>query len=130
MALVNAFSSLSIGVNASPSSLGFKKAVAAFAMPARVTSGRSAVFEITAKQNKQARTILVRVFTLCDVRGTRASRCFTQSSATRRSRSRDVDVRRGRRCVGDEGAVVASVVVLLPTSSFVFRRKKKRKPKA
>lgn len=59
MALVNAFSSLSLGSPAA-TGLGFKKAVAAFAMPARVTSARPAVFQIEAKQNKKARTILVR----------------------------------------------------------------------
>lgn len=103
MALVNAFSSLSIGVNASPSGLGFKKAVAAFAMPARVTSARSAVFEITAKQNKKARTILVRVFVWCDVRGTRASRFSfyavlrDASVALMRCRRETRTVPRGRR---------------------------------
>ena len=60
MALVNAFSSLSISAPAT-AGLGFKKSVAAFAMPpARVGAARSAVFTVEAKQNKKARTILSR----------------------------------------------------------------------
>jgi len=60
MALVNALSSLSISAPKA-AGLGFKKAVSAFvAPPARVGAGRSAVFAVEAKQNKKARTILVR----------------------------------------------------------------------
>uniref|UniRef100_A0A7S0KR87 Ribosomal protein S20 n=1 Tax=Micromonas pusilla TaxID=38833 RepID=A0A7S0KR87_MICPS len=58
MALVNAFSSLSIAAPAKAAGLGFKKAVAAFvpAPAARVSASR-AVFTVEAKQNKKARTI-------------------------------------------------------------------------
>lgn len=61
MALVNAFSSLSIAAPAKAAGLGFKKAVAAFvpAPAARVSASR-AVFTVEAKQNKKARTIQVR----------------------------------------------------------------------
>ena len=60
MALVNAFSSLSIAAPAKAAGLGFKKAVAAFVpVPAARVSAR-AVFTVEAKQNKKARTIQVR----------------------------------------------------------------------
>ena len=60
MALVNAFSSLSIAAPAKAAGLGFKKAVAAFVpVPASRVSAR-AVFTVEAKQNKKARTIQVR----------------------------------------------------------------------
>ena len=60
MALVNAFSSLSLAAPKA-AGLGFKKAVSAFvAPPARVGAGRSAVFAVEAKQNKKARVVKVR----------------------------------------------------------------------
>jgi hypothetical protein len=60
--LANAMSSLSLGAVASPSGLGFRKAVAAFTPSARVgpTSRGAAVFQIFATQNKKARTLQVR----------------------------------------------------------------------
>lgn len=79
MALVNAFSSLSISAPAT-AGLGFKKSVAAFAMPpARVGAARSAVFTVEAKQNKKAHTILVRDGALPDPRARRATRASRDS---------------------------------------------------
>lgn len=59
MALVNAFSSLSISAPKA-AGLGFKKAVAAFASPAARVSSARVGFTVEAKQNKVARTIQVR----------------------------------------------------------------------
>ena len=78
MALVNAFSSLSISAPAT-AGLGFKKSVAAFAMPpARVGAARSAVFTVEAKQNKKARTILVRDGARPDPHARHAARASTE----------------------------------------------------
>jgi hypothetical protein len=59
MALVNAFSSLSLAAPKA-AGLGFKKAVAAFAQPAARVSGARVAFAVEAKQNKKARVIQVR----------------------------------------------------------------------
>jgi|Transcript_679 small subunit ribosomal protein S20 len=56
MALVNAFSSLSLAAPKA-AGLGFKKAVAAFAQPAARVSGARVAFAVEAKQNKKARVI-------------------------------------------------------------------------
>ena len=52
MALVNAFSSLSLAAPKA-AGLGFKKAVAAFAQPAARVSGARVAFAVEAKQNKR-----------------------------------------------------------------------------
>ena len=59
MALVNAFSSLSLAAPKA-TGLGFKNAVAAFAQPAARVSGARVVFAVEAKQNKKARVVKVR----------------------------------------------------------------------
>merc|ERR1719440_2292329 len=56
MALVNAFSSLSLAAPKA-TGLGFKNAVAAFAQPAARVSGARVVFAVEAKQNKKARVV-------------------------------------------------------------------------
>tara|TARA_B100001769_G_C21570653_1_gene323565 strand:- start:146 stop:385 length:240 start_codon:yes stop_codon:yes gene_type:complete len=60
MALVNAFSSLSLAAPKA-TGLGFKNAVAAFAQPAARVSGARVVFAVEAKQNKKARVVKVRI---------------------------------------------------------------------
>lgn len=128
MTLVNAFQSLSLAAPAGARGLGFKKAVAAFAMPARVSASRSAVFEINAKQNKKARTMLVSAVR-CGVCG---SGCARRGEARVRSRRACVCgvcvTCERRRRVGDEAFVVAGDVVLLPapaTSSSLGEKNQK-----
>ena len=82
MALVNAFSSLSLAAPKA-AGLGFKKAVAAFAQPAARVSGARVAFAVEAKQNKKARVVKVR-----------------SAAATAPQRARTVATRRTRVRIG------------------------------
>jgi hypothetical protein len=96
MALVNALSSLSISAPKA-AGLGFKKAVSAFvAPPARVGAGRPAVFAVEAKQNKKARTILVRRRASPPLRRP-APRVRSNRTNPRRARDPDARARLSRR---------------------------------
>jgi hypothetical protein len=86
MALVNAFSSLSLAAPKA-AGLGFKKAVAAFAQPAARVSGARVAFAVEAKQNKKARVIQVRSAATAGARRARTDAASAYSHRHTRERA-------------------------------------------
>ena len=86
MALVNAFSSLSLAAPKA-AGLGFKKAVAAFAQPAARVSGARVAFAVEAKQNKKARVIQVRSAATAGARRARTDAASAYSHRHARERA-------------------------------------------